>query len=81
MRAFAFALAVSVGVVVGNACLLDLDHQIACGDKYVDEAAGEECDPGDPDSFKNACADVRPAGSGACDPEDCTIIKTVEQCA
>jgi len=81
MRVSAFAVAISVGFVAGNACLLDLDHQLACGDGYADFEAGEECDPADPESFKNACADVRPAGTGACDPEACTIIATVEQCA
>lgn len=81
MRPSAFAVAVSVGFAVGSACLLDLDHEVACGDGYVDRAAGEECDPEDPPSFENACADVRPAGTGDCDPIACTIINTVEQCA
>lgn len=82
MRAFAFGLAVSVGVVVGNACLLDLDHQIACGDEYVDEAAGEQCDPGDESSYINKCVGTsRPAGDGACDPVSCTIINDRLQCA
>jgi hypothetical protein len=81
MRVSAYAVAISVGFVAGNACLLDLDHQLACGDGYVDGEAGEECDPADPESFKNACAEVRPAGTGACDPEACTIIDTLEQCA
>jgi hypothetical protein len=81
MRVSAFAVAVAIGFVVGNACLLDLDHKLACGDGYFDPEAGEECDPADPESFKNACAEVRPAGTGACDPDACTIIDTVEQCA
>jgi hypothetical protein len=56
---------------------------MACGDGYVDRAAGEECDPHDPSrEFESACASIgRPDGKAACDPDDCTIIKTEAQCA
>lgn len=82
MRVSAFAVAVSVGFAVGSACLLDLDHEVACGDGHIDELAGEECEPSDPDSYVNACVGTnRPDGTGACDPLDCTLINTVEQCA
>jgi len=81
MRLVTIGVAIVLGGLVGNACLIDLEHRIACGDGYVDLAAGEECDPEDEDSFKNACQDIRPAGIGACDPIECTIIDTIEQCA
>jgi hypothetical protein len=82
MRGSVFAVAVLIGIAVGNACLLDLDHQLACGDGYVDGAAGEECDPAKEDSYINACIDTtRPTGDGACDPETCTIINDRVQCA
>jgi hypothetical protein len=65
-----------------GACLLDLDHSIACGDGYVDRLAGEECDPGDPSSYVDACAGTsRPDGEGACDPVTCAIINGAAQCA
>lgn len=67
---------------MGTACTLVLDGSIACGDGFVDEAAGEECDPGDPDSYTNACVGTnRPNGVGACDPIDCSIINDIPQCA
>lgn len=63
-------------------CTLELNDDIACGDGFVDEIAGEECDPGDPSSFINTCVGTnRPAGMGACDPVTCEIINDLEQCA
>jgi hypothetical protein len=82
MRWLAFVVALALGVAVGNACLLDLDHTIACGDGYVDFEAGEECDPADEDSFINAClGTIRPDGNAACDPVACEIINDRVQCA
>ncbi len=82
MRVSAFAVAVSVGFAVGSACLLDLDHEVACGDGYIDPLAGEECEPGDEDSYINACVGtIRPRGDAACDPETCKIINDRIQCA
>lgn len=81
MRLVTIGVAIVLGGLVANACLIDLDHRKACGDGYVDLAAGEECDPEDEDSFEDACRDIRPAGVGACDPIECTIIDTIEQCA
>ncbi len=54
-----------------------------CGDGFVDEAAGEECDPGVPESFEDACRNVtgRTFGVATCDPTTCEIIADIEQCA
>jgi hypothetical protein len=74
--------ALASGAIVGSACLVGLEHRIACGDGYVDRAAGEECDPAVPDSFVNACKNTsRDKGTGACDPETCEIINDRIQCA
>jgi hypothetical protein len=82
MRASAFAVAVSIGFAVGSACLLDLDHEVACGDDHVDPAAGEECEPELLDTYINACVGTsRPAGKAACDPVTCEIINDLVQCA
>lgn len=71
-------LALVAGSLAGSACLIELDHVLACGDEYVDEAAGEECDPNDPEqAYKAAC----PNNNGGCDPETCQIIATEAQCA
>jgi len=81
LGAWAALLLVGLGAGLSPACTLSLDDDIACGDGYVDLEAGEECDPGDPDSFVHACADtLRPYGTAACDPTDCTIIDDPEQC-
>lgn len=71
-----------LGLVVGSACTLTLERTPSCGDGYTDEEAGEECDPGDLDSYINECVNTsRPDGDAACNPETCEIIKTLEQCA
>ncbi|MEX1365233.1 MAG: hypothetical protein AB1Z98_19050, partial [Nannocystaceae bacterium] len=81
----ALALALLLGAAVvggGTSCLLELDDAISCGDGYHDLYAGEECDPGDPRSFATGCRETsRPNGEAACDPQDCTIIRTPQQCA
>lgn len=62
--------------------MVELDHVIACGDGYVDEVAGEVCDPTVPSSYVHACKDTsRPLGTARCDPDTCEIIDTSEQCA
>ncbi len=82
MRSWGPALALAVGAAAGNACLIELDHVLACGDGYADPLAGEECDPLDEDSFVGACAQTsHPNGEAACDPKTCKLIKTAEQCA
>jgi hypothetical protein len=60
-----------------------IEPTMACGDGYVDRNAGEECDPKDPArEFESACEGTnRPDGIAACDPDDCTIINTPDQCA
>lgn len=71
-----------LGLAVGSACTLTLDRTVICGDGFTDEEAGEECDPGDIDSYINECVDTsRPDGEAACNPYSCKIIKTLEQCA
>jgi hypothetical protein len=69
-------------VGLGAGCVLQLDHTLACGDGFVDELAGEECDPGDENSFARGCEPTdRPDGAAACDPGTCELIATLEQCA
>jgi hypothetical protein len=46
------------GVALLVGCILDLDPIPSCGDGYVDDAAGEQCDPADDDPTP-------------CDPVDC----------
>lgn len=70
----------ALGAVAANACLVDLDHVFACGDGYVDRSVGEECDPNDEASYIDACPNF-PNGRARCDPQECTIIATDEQCA
>ncbi len=75
---------VALGLVaaLAGACLLDLDHAIACGDGYVDALAGEECDPAVPSSYVDMCAGtIRPRGQAACDPVTCTVLNDIAQCA
>lgn len=75
-------IAVVLATAAIAACTLELDHAIACGDGYVDERAGEECDPEKPSSYTGACEQIgKPLGSAGCDPTECTIIATSEQCA
>lgn len=88
-RGSGLSLGVVVGCLLGAlggaqavSCTLALDSGIACGDGFVDEEAGEECDPGDEDSFIGACAGTEHSlGDGACDPVTCTVIKDSAQCA
>ena len=64
------------------ACTLPLTVEIACGDGFVDEDAGEECDPVVRESYIDACAlTSRPDGEARCDEELCIIIDDNEQCA
>lgn len=81
MRSISIGFTIAVGAIVASACLSQLDRQIACGDGYTDELAGEACDPEDPDSYIHACGPSFPMGVGDCDPQSCQIIATAEQCA
>lgn len=75
-------LGILAGMLSGTSCLLELDHTISCGDGFVDEDAGEECEPDDEKTYKNACQDKDgPQGEAACDPLRCVIIATTDQCA
>ncbi len=65
----------AAGLVLIGGCLLELDEEeIACGDGYIDRAAGEECEPEAEASFRDACREVlginRP---GACAAQSCTF--------
>ena len=63
-------------------CFVELDKSIACGDGYVDRDNLEQCDPGDVEDLRNACRALeRPLGIAACDPDDCTLTATIQQCA
>lgn len=59
-------------------CLLQLDEEVSCGDRYVHESAREECEPSIPSTYENACRSIlgidRP---GACDIETCTVDLSV----
>lgn len=70
-----------MGVVVGHACVLDLDHEIACGDGWVDEAAGEECDPGVRESYANKCLTVDGSHDAVCHATACVLLLSEEDCA
>jgi hypothetical protein len=64
------------GVLVG--CILDLDPVPSCGDGYIDEDAGEECDPADEDAAPcdSDCRKLPVAcGNGLLDPgEACDTV-------
>lgn len=63
-----------------SACVLPL--RISCGDGWVDREAGEECDPADPRSFEDACAETsRPLGRAFCDPVTCELDVSIVACA
>jgi hypothetical protein len=71
-----------LGAVIGAACTLAIEPRLACGDGFVDEEANEECEPGVPSSYEDACeGTTRPLGTAACDPYSCTIINGPKQCA
>jgi hypothetical protein len=70
-----------MAIASASACTLQLDHALACGDGWVDPAAGEECDPGDPSTFVEACrGTTRPEGIAQCDGETCTLLNDREHC-
>ena len=75
-------LGLGIGAAAPVACTLELDDERACGDGYVDRDSGEECDPGDPSSYANACVGTsRPDGFATCDPVSCEIHNEFEDCA
>jgi len=77
-------LAGLAGLALGcaSACLVELEHRVACGDGHTDLLAGEDCDPGDLASFEDACAAKGfTAGLARCDPTTCEIEVDAEICA
>jgi hypothetical protein len=82
LRGWGALLGVWLGAVLGPACTIELPSGFSCGDGYWNEDEGEECEPDVPDSYENACVGTsRPRGTAACDPELCTIINSIDQCA
>ncbi len=81
MRLLGLGLAAVVGVVVGNACVLDLEHEIACGDGWVDEEAGEECDPAVRESYAGKCLTVDGTHDAVCHPTACVLLLSEADCA
>jgi hypothetical protein len=64
------------------ACTLEPIVQINCGDGFVDEEAGEECERSLPETFEGACLQTnRPQGTAACDEQTCQIVADDLQCA
>lgn len=66
-------LGVCCGLLGGLAlaCVTELEHQVACGDGYVDEEAGEECDPATRESEWSGCGDWT---NRTCDPQTCLCL-------
>ena len=63
----------AVGLLLTGGCLLELDQTVACGDGYIDRAAGEECEPEAGGSFRDACrTELRINRDGACS-DSCEI--------
>ncbi|MBZ5707887.1 hypothetical protein [Nannocystis pusilla] len=65
-------LVVTLAAVVG--CIVDLDPRRDCGDAYVDELAGEECEPSQAESLAGYCPAGEIPGPGACDPTTCRFV-------
>lgn len=63
----------ALGVGISAACIVDLDHHVACGDGFHDREV-EECDPEDDESFADACDDADgPSAQPRCNPITCTL--------
>lgn len=82
MSSRTIGIALIVALTGSVACLLQLERDISCGDGFVDELAGEECDPADPSSFEDGCRGTsHQMGVAACDPKTCELINDKAQCA
>lgn len=58
---------------ISAACVVELDHRVACGDGFHDREV-EECDPEDEESWGNACSGVAdPNAQPGCHPVTCTL--------
>jgi hypothetical protein len=75
MRFTGLSIALALGMAAAAACTLELDRAIACGDGYVDELAGEACDPLVESSYVNACLEhpTKHEGKGGCNPRTCQL--------
>lgn len=73
---FGLLLALPLAAALGGAaaCLIDLDPPRDCGDGYVDTLAGEDCEPGLPDSYAGRCEELgQVARPAACAADTCTF--------
>lgn len=70
----ALSLAASLGAT--TACLVELNPSGSCGDGFIDKLAGELCEPGDPTSYSQFCAELGGVARDAsvCDPERCVLV-------
>lgn len=59
--------------IAGSSCIVELDHAIVCGDGYIDDEAGEECEPGMAAPTAEVCAAQGIVGLPSCDSDTCTI--------
>jgi hypothetical protein len=79
----AFAVCVpAFGLGLGAGCLLELRHELSCGDGRVDVLAGEHCDPRAPDSpHLTECLD-RGLGEGEAQcTDECKLEVSKDICA
>jgi hypothetical protein len=64
----------ALALAMGTSCVVELQHTLVCGDGYVDESVGEECDPSLPESYEQGCDGTGIAGRAHCDEVTCTIV-------
>ena len=86
LRAYAWlALAVcgpAFGLGFGTGCLLELRHDLSCGDGVVDVLAGEQCDPTAEDSpHRTECRDQGLGEGEATCTDDCKLDVSKDICA
>ncbi len=73
LLAIAFSCA-TIALAMGTSCVVELQHTLVCGDGYIDEIVGEECDPGLPESYEKGCDNTGIEGRAHCDDITCTIV-------
>ena len=75
------ALAGALGCLVGAlGCLVELERRVSCGDGFIDEVAGEECDP-QADYDRNGCRELGLGSADTkCDPASCTLLLSEFDC-
>lgn len=66
---------VVLGILLGFgwACVLELDHEVSCGDRRVDAVAGETCDPR-ADRSQWICSGAEDDRAVSCDPQTCLCV-------